>query len=219
MQRLRKLLKLVILFGVVIWTVILIVNWRVNGIGKPKIHRDIVQIPAKYTAIVLGASVYANGNLSPILKDRVDSALELYTAGKVERFLLSGDHGQDNYDEVNSMKDYLNSKGVPDENIFLDHAGFDTYDSMYRANYIFKVENAIVVTQNFHLPRALYIADKLGLDYIGFSADKHKYQYIESLERRETIANMKAFWEILIGKEPTYLGDEIPITGDSALSY
>lgn len=205
--------------AVLIWVAVLLVNWRVNSIGKPKIYRDLAQVPQSHTAIVLGASVYANGKLSPILKDRVDSALELYKAGKVKRFLLSGDHGQDNYDEVSTMKDYLNGKGIPDEDIFLDHAGFDTYDSMFRADYIFKVDSAIVVTQNFHLPRALYISDRLGLNFIGYSADKRKYRSIESLEHRENIANIKAFWEVLINKKPTYLGDEIPITGDSKLSY
>lgn len=205
--------------AVLIWVAVLLVNWRVDSIGKPKIYRDLSQVPQSHTAIVLGASVYANGKLSPILKDRVDSALELYKAGKVKRFLLSGDHGQDNYDEVSTMKDYLNGKGIPDEDIFLDHAGFDTYDSMFRADYIFKVDSAIVVTQNFHLPRALYISDRLGLNFIGYSADKRKYQSIESLEHRENIANIKAFWEVLINKKPTYLGDEIPITGDSKLSY
>ncbi len=219
MNRLKIILKYIVLFGVAIWALILLVNWRVDGIGKPKIYQDINKIPSAYTVIVLGASVYQNGNLSPILMDRVDSALELYNAGKAKRFLLSGDHGQENYDEVTSMKDYLIERGVPKTDIFLDHAGFDTYASMYRSHYIFEVDNAIVVTQNFHLPRALYIADRLGLNYIGFAADKRQYQSIENLEYRENLANLKAFWEVLTGKEPTYLGDRIPITGDSNASY
>ena len=219
MNKLKQTLKYIILFGVAIWAAILLVNWRVDGVGKPKIYHDIDKIPSAYTVIVLGASVYQNGNLSPILKDRVDSALELYSAGKAKRFLLSGDHGQENYDEVNSMKDYLSERGVPDADIFLDHAGFDTFDSMYRSHYIFEVDSAIVVTQKFHLPRALYIADRLGFNYIGYAADKHQYQSIENLEFRENLANLKAFWEVLIGKEPTYLGNKIPITGDSEASY
>jgi SanA protein len=219
MAKLRTYLKYLVIVCVAIYTVVLFVNWRVNSVGKPLAYNDTTKSPSAYTVIVLGASVYANGNLSPILKDRVDTAYELYQARKAKRFLLSGDHGQDNYDEVNAMKDYLNAKGVPDEAIFLDHAGFDTYDSMYRANFIFKVDSAIVVTQRFHLPRALYIANSLNLNYIGVSADKRNYQYLESLERREKIANIKAFWEVLINKKPTYLGEPVPITGDSKLSY
>lgn len=219
MAKLRTYLKYLVIVCVAIYTAVLFINWRINSIGKPLVYNDMTKAPPAYTVIVLGASVYANGNLSPILKDRVDTAYELYQAGKVKRFLLSGDHGQDNYDEVNAMKDYLNAKGVPDEAIFLDHAGFDTYDSMYRAKIIFKVDSAIVVTQRFHLPRALYIARALDLNYIGVSADKRNYQYLESLERREKIANIKAYWEVLINKKPTYLGEPVPITGDSKLSY
>lgn len=215
MSKLKLILKCIILLGVAVWTVILTVNWRVNSIGEPKIFYDIHKVPSTPTIIVLGASVYQNGNLSPILKDRVDSALEIFEAGKAKRFLLSGDHGQDNYDEVNSMKDYLIQRGVPDKNIVLDHAGFDTYDSMYRAKVIFNVDSAIVVTQEFHLPRALYIADRLGSTYIGFAADKRQYKSIESLKYRENLANLKAFWEVLIGKEPTILGKKTPITGNS----
>lgn len=219
MAKLRTYLKYLVIVCVAIYTAVLFINWRINSIGKPLVYNDMTKAPPAYTVIVLGASVYSNGNLSPILKDRVDTAYELYQAGKVKRFLLSGDHGQDNYDEVNAMKDYLNAKGVSDEAIFLDHAGFDTYDSMYRAKIIFKVDSAIVVTQRFHLPRALYIARALDLNYIGVSADKRNYQYLESLERREKIANIKAYWEVLINKKPTYLGEPVPITGDSKLSY
>ena len=219
MAKIRTYLKYIVIICVAIYTVVLFVNWRVNSIGKPLMYNDINKAPSSYTVIVLGASVYANGNLSPILKDRVDTAHQLYKSGKAQRFLLSGDHGQDNYDEVNAMKDYLNAKGVPDEVIFLDHAGFDNYDSMYRAKHIFKVDSAIVVTQQFHLPRALYIANALNLNYKVVTADKRTYQYLESLERREKIANIKAYWEVLINKKPTYLGEPVPIPGDSKLSY
>ncbi len=219
MGKLKSLLKYFALLAVLVWAIVLFADWRVNSIGKPKMYTTVEALPDAPTVIVLGASVYANGNLSPVLKDRVDTALELYNSGKVERFLLSGDHGQNNYDEVNAMKDYLNKRGVPNSVIFLDHAGFDTYDSMYRAQYIFNVQQAIVVTQRFHLPRALYIANRLDLNYIGFVADKRQYRSLESFERREYLAKIKAVWEVLINKKPTYLGEKIPITGDSSKSY
>ena len=112
--------------------------------------------------IILGAYVRPDGALSWILRDRLDTGLELYRAGLAPKILVSGDHGQKNYNEVQTMKDYLLDHDVPAQDIFMDHAGFDTYDSLYRARDIFQVKSAIIVTQNFHLPRALYIARRLG---------------------------------------------------------
>jgi SanA protein len=168
---------------------------------------------------VLGASVRPDGSLSPILNDRVESALKAYRAGKIQRFLLSGDHGERNYDEVNAMKDYLNNKGVADSVIFLDHAGFDTYDSMWRAKKIFEVDEATIFTQEFHLARAVYLAKKMGIEAQGFVSDQQDYKSINSLRRREWLANVKAFMEINIDKMPTYDGPSIPITGNSSLSH
>ena len=177
------------------------------------------KVPEVYTVIVLGASVRANGNLSTMLEDRVASALKLYNEGKVKRFLLSGDNGTASYNEPKAMKEYLMAKGVPEDDIFLDYAGFDTYDSMYRASSVFNVREAIVVTQEFHLPRALYIANKLGLNYYGFVGDKRTYQRESANKRRELLANVKAFLELTINKEPTYLGAKIPIDGPPQSSY
>lgn len=176
-------------------------------------------VPTSYTVIVLGASVRANGNLSTILKDRVESALQLYMTGKVKRFLLSGDNGTKEYNEPEAMKEYLIDRGVPEDHIFLDYAGFDTYDSMYRASAVFEVKDAIVVTQNFHLPRALYIARKLGLNYIGYVGDKHIYAHEDANKKREILANVKAYLELTFQKEPTYLGNKIPIHGPPQSSY
>ncbi|XLS30603.1 vancomycin high temperature exclusion protein [Flavobacteriaceae bacterium M23B6Z8] len=194
-------------------------NSYIHKTATPFIFNKLEAVPKAYTVIVPGARVYEDGTLSPVLKDRVETALTLFKSGKVSRFLLTGDHGQHSYDEVNAMKAYLQDKGVSPALIFTDHAGFDTYDSMYRAKEIFKVNDAIVVTQEFHLPRAVFLGRKFGIKIYGCIADKRIYQYAESMARREKLANVKALLELFIGKKPTYLGDPIPIDGDSALSH
>lgn len=198
---------------------VIILHLTITNDSKELIYKDASTVPSAYTVIVLGASVRPDGSLSPILKDRVDTALELYQTKKVKRILVSGDHGQVEYDEVNAMKSYLMEQGVPIEDIFLDHAGFDTYDSMYRAQRIFQVDTAIVVTQDFHLPRAVYIGNKMDMRVYGVSADKRVYPSNDHLQRREWLANLKAWYELNIDQRPTYEGDVIPITGNSALSH
>tara|TARA_R110002051_G_scaffold107616_2_gene180505 strand:+ start:54105 stop:54776 length:672 start_codon:yes stop_codon:yes gene_type:complete len=204
------LLGLVFVFGL---------SSHIKSSTSSSIFAKAEDVPNSYTVIVLGASVRANGNLSTILKDRVESALQLYTDGKVKRFLLSGDNGTIHYNEPEAMKEYLMERGVPEEHIFLDYAGFDTYDSMYRASAVFDVKDAVVVTQNFHLPRALYIARKLNLNYVGYIGDKHIYAHENSNKKRELLANVKAYLELTFKNEPTYLGDKIPIDGPPQSSY
>jgi len=178
------------------------------------------EAPAKYTVIVLGARVFPEtGRLSDMLSDRMKTALDLYRADKAERFLLSGDHGRDEYDEVNAMKAFLLAEHVPAEDIFLDHAGFDTYDSMYRARDIFQVDSAIIVTQAFHLPRAVYIARALGLDAVGVAADRQQYVTIRYNRLREIPARVKSVTRVMLRSRPTYLGEAIPITGEAAKSW
>ncbi|MFM7710085.1 MAG: vancomycin high temperature exclusion protein, partial [Ferruginibacter sp.] len=169
--------------------------------------------------IVLGAKVKENGELSNILKDRLQTALELYQMGKIKRFLLSGDHGRPTYDEVNAMKRYLQQHQVPDSVLFLDHAGFDTYSSMFRAKHIFQVTDAIVITQDFHLRRAVFTANRMGIDAIGFPADKRLYESRLYLRLREYMANVKAFYEFATAKKPAFEGAPIPITGDSRRTF
>lgn len=216
---LKKIVKLGIKITVLVFILVICLNWYINITTKKNIFSNNRDIPNCYTGLVLGARVYKNGNLSGILKDRVDTALELYEIGKIKRFLLSGDHGRTNYDEVNQMKKYLLNKGVPKSDIFLDHAGFDTYDSAYRAKTIFLVDDVIIISQEFHIKRAVYIARKLGLNAYGIKADKHKYGIAKRMYLREKIANVKAFLELLIGKKPKYLGAVIPIKGTSKKSY
>jgi len=173
----------------------------------------------KQTALVLGARVWGNGEMSDIFKDRVETAISLYKDGKVEKILVSGDHGRKDYDEVNTAKKYLLANGVTPEDIFLDHAGFDTYDSLYRARDIFLAESLIIVTQEFHLPRALYIANGLGIDACGISSDLHRYYGETKRNNREVLAKIKAWFDITFNSKPKYLGNQIPLSGSGLKSW
>lgn len=169
--------------------------------------------------MVLGALVYPDGGVSMMVEDRLETAYDLYRSGKAKKILITGDHGQIDYDEVNTMRRYLEEKGVPPEDLFMDHAGFDTYDSMYRARDVFQARDVIVVTQRFHLPRALWIAGRLGLNPQGVVADRHRYFSGDYYEMREALARVKAFGEVTVRRKPVYLGPVIPIHGDGRLTH
>lgn len=205
MRRLKK----IILFSVIGLVLIIFVVLGVEAIFLRQtaglIYKDVSSLPPAETVIILGASVHADGKLSPILQDRVDTAIKLYKKGKVENFLVTGDHRSDDYNEVSAMVNYLVANGIEKSLITSDHAGLDTYDSMYRAGKLFDIESATVVTQAFHLPRTLFIASNLGLDYRGFAADQRAYKTEYRLKQREKLANLKALWEVLLKKEPRTL--------------
>lgn len=169
--------------------------------------------------LVLGSSVYGN-TLAPTVENRVLTGLALYEGGSSDRILMSGDHGKKDYDEVNSMKQYCVDKGVEPNVIFLDHAGFSTYDSMYRARDIFGVRKVIIVTQGYHLYRAIYIARALGMEAYGVAADGPDHSFLSDLRNqvRESLARVKDFVICIIEPEPTYLGEAIPISGSAELS-
>ncbi len=168
--------------------------------------------------IVLGAGVYEDGSMSRVLKERVDMGEALYLKGVSPKILLSGDHSREDYDEVNAMKNYLVDLGIPREVIFTDHAGFDTYDSMYRAKEIFKAEKVVIVTQKFHLPRAIFIARSLGLEAYGVAADDGYRYFNLKTEIRECFARAKYVFDAIIKPQPEYLGESIPIWGEASLS-
>ena len=217
-MRFNKLLALrvvryLILLGLLGLLLTTYLAYHINKETEAYIYDRVEELPSTYTALVLGASVRRNGELSTMLRDRVESALLLYNKGKIKRFLVSGDNRTTNYNEPVAMKKYLLERGVPEEDIFMDFAGFDTYDSVYRASYIFEVDSAIVVSQRFHLPRAVYIARSMDLNFYGYNGDRREYE-LESRNRfREVAANVKAWIELLIDKEPHFKGDKIPITG------
>lgn len=168
--------------------------------------------------LVLGAKVRKDGTPSYMLKDRLDLAIALYKAGAAPKLLLSGDHGQIRYDEVNVMKTYAMKQGVPKEDLFLDHAGFSTYESAYRAKEIFQAEEIIVVTQSYHQYRALYGCEKMGMKAWGAASDQALYKGQKMRDLREIAARDKDFFKWMIKPEPTYLGDAIPISGSGIAS-
>jgi len=199
--------------------IFILINLLVFNISKDIIHPNSKKVPSQQTLLILGARVYKSGKMSDMLKDRVDTAIELYQGKKAQKILVSGDHGRNEYDEVNTIKEYLLKNNIPEKDIFLDHAGFDTYDSIYRAKEIFQVKSLIIITQKFHLPRALFIARKLKIEAQGVIADKHIYYGIRKSQLRESLANIKATLNIIFRSEPKFLGDKIPITGNSKLSW
>jgi SanA protein len=174
------------------------------------------RVPQSQAILVLGAYVWPDGTASQMLDERLKVGYELYQKGKADKIIVSGDHGREDYDEVNVMKKYYLDKGVPSEKVFMDHAGFTTYESMYRARDVFQVEKIIVVTQEFHLPRALFTARKLGIEAYGVIASNGDYSDRVMLRNqlREILARSKAFVTAVIEPKPTFLGESIPVTGD-----
>jgi SanA protein len=177
-------------------------------------------LPHAQAALVLGALVQADGRPSGMLEDRIRSAAALYRDGRVDKVLASGDHGRPDYDEVNAMRRELVALGVPDADIFTDHAGFATLDSVVRARKVFNVRSVIVVTQPFHMPRALWLARRAGLTAYGLDAGAgNGYGSKGTIARvREVFARTKAVGDIVTGAQPKFLGPRIDIAGSAAAS-
>jgi len=210
-----SILLLISLIGIVIINSVVVLG------SKDYVYHDIEDLPEGQAVIVLGAFVRGD-RLSMVLEDRVKAGAMIYSVDKADKILLSGDHGQEDYDEVNSMRKYiLKEGGIAPEDIFLDHAGFDTYDSMYRAKEIYDIEKAIIVTQDFHISRAVYIARCLGIDAVGYAVNEDKYITLLQVKwhMRESLSRVKAFIDVVVHSQPKFLGDKIPITGDGRLSW
>lgn len=176
------------------------------------IYQSVADVPNAQAVLVLGAGILDNNDLSFVLKDRVDLAIVLYEAGKVQKILVTGDNSTLMHNEVNPIRKYLLAKNIPDEDIFLDHAGFDTYSSMYRARDVFLVSSIIIATQSFHLPRAVYVARHLGIEAYGVNADNGHYllrNYVRGI-----FANTKAVFDLTFFRIPKYLGETYPISGN-----
>ena len=169
--------------------------------------------------LVLGCGVGSDGSPSAMLRDRLFRSVEMYEAGVSDRILMTGDHGREGYDEVDAMKSFAVDEGVPSECVFMDHAGFSTYESMYRAKAVFQAERVLIVTQGYHLYRAVYIARQLGLDAYGVDADYRAYSGQTSRDIREVLARVKDFGTCIFKPEPTYLGEAIPIWGSGELTH
>ena len=168
--------------------------------------------------LVLGCLVKDNGVPSDMLHDRLRRGVELYDMGAAPKMLMSGDHGRTNYDEVAAMKQFAIDAGVPSSDVFMDHAGFSTYESIVRAKEVFQAKKIIIVTQEYHLYRALYLAQQMGIEAYGVSSDYRNYSGQSARDIREVLARVKDFATSILRPEPTYLGDVIPIGGDGDLT-
>ncbi len=163
--------------------------------------------------LVLGAGVRDDGSPSHMLEDRLLEGISLYEAGVSPKLLMSGDHGRAEYDEVNCMKDFAKEKGVPSEDVFMDHAGFSTYDSLCRAKDVFGAKRVVIVSQKYHLYRALYVAESIGLEAVGVPADLRTYFGQPTREARELLARTKDFVFTVAEPGPVVLGDAIDLAG------
>ena len=167
--------------------------------------------------LVLGCGVWEDGTPSHMLEDRLKMSMELYQLGASDTLLMTGDHGREDYDEVDAMKSYAVAAGVASSRVFMDHAGFSTYESLYRAKEIFQAKKIIIVTQKYHLHRAVYIANALGLEAYGVSSDTQTYDGQLNRDVREILARNKDFFTSIFKPKPTYLGDPVPVSGPGNL--
>lgn len=206
----------VLLWGTVLVTFVVgtgVIGWTLWTLSRR--YRDVMTTDAAAVsapvAIVFGAGYWPSGALSDVLRDRLDAAIELYEAGSVRKLLFSGDNRVEDYNEPAKMLDYALRRGVPREDIVLDYAGRRTYDTCYRARDIFKVERAVLVTQSYHQPRALLTCRTLGLDAVGYVADRQRYVDIEWYRLREVPALWLAWWDLRITHPEPVLGEPLPI--------
>ena len=167
--------------------------------------------------LILGAGIWGNYP-TPMLEDRLQTGISLYENEISPKILVSGDHIREDHDEVNVMKDYLVGHHIPSQDVFMDHAGISTYDSIYRAKEIFEAKKIVIVTQKYHLYRALYIAKQLDLEAYGMASDPRSYDGQEMREIREILARIKDFFKSFLKPKSTYLGETIPITGNGDIT-
>ena len=211
----KKVIIIVAIIILVLGLIVLGINFYVKASTKNQIieNRDYSNLTDIDCIIILGAGIWGDSP-SPMLQDRLLQGIELYKNNVSSKIIMSGDHGKKEYDEVNIMKDFAIEKGIPSENIFMDHAGFSTYESIYRAKEIFEAKKVVMITQKYHLYRALYIAEQLGIEAYGVGADLRKYVGATYREIREILARNKDFIKCLFKPEPTYLGETIPVSGN-----
>lgn len=216
-------MKKVLIYGIIVISIIAVIVLGINFYVTISTSKQIIK-ESEYTSltdvdciIILGAGIWGD-KPSPMLEDRLQEGINLYKNNVADKIIMSGDHGRIEYDEVNTMKNYAIDKGIPSENIFMDHAGFSTYESIYRAKDIFEAKKVVIVTQEYHLYRALYIANQLGLEAYGVGADPRKYAGATYREIREILARDKDLVKCIFKPEPTYLGEAIPVSGNGDIT-
>lgn len=206
----RVMLAVLLLSGLLAASPLLLRAWA-DWRYKSLVYHDVSGIPPRRVALVFGAGVWPGGTLSHILADRVDTAVDLYQAGKVQKLLMSGDNRFINYNEPQHMKEYALARGVPEADIVLDYAGRRTYDSCYRARAIFGVNEVTLVTQDYHIDRALFTCNGVGVDAIGMVADRRPYIKGRQYWLREIPAMVLAWWDVTVAHPLPVLGDPISI--------
>lgn len=222
-MKIKTAIRKIIKAGLIIFVLVLVCVSIPNLIMYFSVKNSIIPIDEIDSSgadciLVLGAGVRDDGSPSNMLEDRLKIGIELYNNGASDKLLMSGDHGSENYNEVGCMKNYALDCGVSEDNIFLDHAGFSTYESIYRAKEIFGAENIIIVTQEYHLYRALYIAEALNINAIGVSADLRTYIGQSVRETREIAARAKDYVYTIIKPAPTYLGEKISLEASGTVT-
>ena len=206
----KKIIKLII---ILLLLVVLINLYVILSTNKDIVDIDNIKEDEYDCILVLGASI-RNNRPSPMLEDRLKMAIKLYEKGVVPKILVSGDHIDQDYDEVNVMKNYLIENGIPSEDIFMDHLGISTYDSVLRTKLIYKVNKALIVTQKYHLFRALYIANNINLKSYGVNASERIYVGQFKRDIREVFARIKDFVKCLLKDNPYNLGEVVNIKGN-----
>ncbi len=194
---------------------VFVIHHNVAAAGRENIYSANDDIPKMQVGLVLGARVFSSGRLSRMLADRVDASIILYNRGVIQKILMSGDNRSANYNEVTAMRNYAIEHGVPPNDVVRDFAGFRTYDSIYRAKELWEFKEMIIISQKFHLPRALYIAENLDIEAVGVYAVDNRYRALVKSELRETAARVAAWLDVLVGRDPYFLGPKESLDGSS----
>ncbi len=212
----KKFLSIVVVLACICGVAALCLNAHVKNKTSDSIitHEEALAISDADCILVLGCQVKEDGVPSHMLEDRIKRGIALYQDGAAPKLLMSGDHGRTDYNEVGTMKSIAIDAGVPSQDVFMDHAGFSTYESLYRAKEIFGVDKVIIVTQQYHLHRALYIAQQLGIEAYGVDTGYRSYSGQAIRDIREVAARCKDVLTTAFKVPPTYGGDAIPISGD-----
>lgn len=216
----NKILKIIVLGLASVLTLGFVAVLCLNGYVKSAVeeqitsHEEAVKLTDVDCILVLGCGVRDDGTPSAMLADRLKRGIALYQDGASQKLLMSGDHGQEEYNEVGTMKAVAIDAGIPSEDVFMDHAGFSTYESLYRAKEVFRANKIIIVSQSYHLHRALYIAEQLGIEAYGVGADYQEYSGQFFRDIREVFARCKDVFTTAFDVPPTYGGEAIPVSGN-----
>lgn len=218
-RNINRMIKIMIICIIILMIAIFSLNIYVVNSTKNEIVKEenVSNIEGVDCILILGAGIWGD-KPSPMLEDRLKEGITLYKKGTTKKIIMSGDHSREDYDEVKIMKEYAESEGVPSEDIFMDHAGFSSYDSVYRAKEIFGVQKMIIVTQKYHLYRSLYIAKKLGIEAYGIESNLRTYPGQVFREIREILARDKDYFKCIMKPEASIMGEKISLDGSGDIT-